>query len=64
MGTRNGDTYTWLSTKDCSDLAQKLSHGIIAYDLCPKVQAEGRDWKFMGIQAKNRKEWHLTGMAC
>jgi len=28
-----------------------------------EVEAEGKIWKFIGIQAKNRKEWNLIHLA-
>lgn len=31
--------------------------------MVPTVNAEDRDWRFMGIQSKNRKEWVLTNVA-
>merc|ERR1719498_267955 len=33
------------------------------FDLAPVVQAEGRDWRFVGIQSKNRAEWYMTSLA-
>ena len=64
LGTRVGDQYEWLTTTQTNDLMANLSHGIVALGLCPTVEAEGKEYAFMGIQAKNCKEWHLTGMAC
>jgi len=29
-------------------------------NLCPEIEAEGKKWRFIGCQAKNRKEWFLT----
>ena len=26
-------------------------------DLCPQVEGEGKQWRFLGIWAKNREEW-------
>jgi long-subunit acyl-CoA synthetase (AMP-forming) len=31
--------------------------------LCPDIEAEGKNWKFLGIQAKNRKEWNISHLA-
>lgn len=31
--------------------------------LCPEVEGEDKMWRFMGIQAKNRREWVLTHLA-
>lgn len=35
----------------------------MAFDLAPEVEAEGRKWRFLGIQSKNREEWNLTNWA-
>jgi long-subunit acyl-CoA synthetase (AMP-forming) len=32
-------------------------------NLCPTVEAEGRDWRFCGVWARNCKEWLLTELA-
>ena len=32
-------------------------------NLCPDVTAEGKTWRFMGIQSKNRKEWNIVHIA-
>ena len=64
MGTRVGDKYEWMTVRDFSDLAENLSYGIMDLNLCPCIEAEGKsDWRFIGIQSKNRKEWNMTNMA-
>ena len=35
----------------------------IDLNLTPTINAEGRDYKFMGVYAKNREEWILTTIA-
>lgn len=32
-------------------------------DLVPQVENEGQQWRFLGIQSKNRKEWLLLHLA-
>ena len=32
-------------------------------DLCPESFAEDKNWRFLGIQSKNRKEWFLLHLA-
>ena len=32
-------------------------------DLCPEVRGEGKNWRFVGIWAKNRYEWTATLLA-
>jgi len=63
LGTRVGDEYQWVTFRDCANIAEHLSYGMMALDLAPDIQAEGKTWKFLGIQSKNRKEWVLTNMA-
>ena len=36
--------------------------GLAALDLTPEVEGEGRMWRFLGIQAKNRREWGISYM--
>jgi hypothetical protein len=35
----------------------------MAFDLAPEIEAEGKKWRFLGIQSKNREEWNLTNWA-
>jgi long-subunit acyl-CoA synthetase (AMP-forming) len=37
--------------------------GMMHHGLLPEVEGEGRSWRFLGIQAKNRKEWNLLHVA-
>jgi len=32
-------------------------------ELCPDIEGEGKQWKFLGIWAKNRKEWTVSLLA-
>ena len=52
-----------MSFADVVDLAAHFSHGMIALNLVPEIEAEGKQWRFMGIQSKNRKEWVITNIA-
>jgi len=63
LGTRVGDAYEWNTWREVIAMAEDLSHGIMALKLAPEVEAEDRKWRFMGIQAKNRKEWAITNVA-
>lgn len=63
LGTRVGDTYEWNTWREVLSMAEDLSHGMMALELAPEVQAEGKTWRFMGIQSKNRKEWVITNIA-
>jgi len=62
-GTKVGDGYTWKSWKESQQLAKDLSLGMKAFDLASTVEAEGKEWKFCGIQSKNRWEWTCAEMA-
>lgn len=63
LGTRVGDKYEWITWKEAMDLSQNLSYGMMELGLAPEVEGEGKTWRFMGIQSKNRKEWVLTHAA-
>lgn len=63
MGTRNGDHYEWMTFKEVGEMAEYLSYGLVHHNLAPKVSAEGQDWKFIGLQSKNRKEWFIASLA-
>jgi long-chain acyl-CoA synthetase len=32
--------------------------------LSPAIHAEGKDWRFLGIFAKNKEEWAVIDLAC
>ena len=49
--------------KDVLDYSEALSYGFLALGLIPSVDHDGKEWKFMGIQSKNKKEWNLTNFA-
>jgi long-chain acyl-CoA synthetase len=63
LGTRDGDSYKWISFRDGIEQAETLSAGIVDMDLCPKQNVEEEDWNFMGIMSINRPEWALTHFA-
>ena len=44
-------------------MAEHLSYGVQAEGLTPVVMDEGKEWRFLGIQAKNRAEWNITNLA-
>lgn len=65
LGTRAGTEYNWISFKEAYETAEALSHGCKALNLCPETEGEGdgKPWRFMGIQSKNRAEWSLLNIA-
>lgn len=48
---------------EVGEIRKALSVGIMAFDLAPEIEAEGKKWRFLGIQSKNREEWNLTNWA-
>lgn len=52
-----------MNFEDVANFSEDLSYGFLALGLIPAVDHDGTEWKFMGIQAKNRKEWNLTNFA-
>ena len=43
--------------------AENLAKGIMALNLCPEIEGEGKMWNFIGIWSKNRAEWTTTLLA-
>jgi hypothetical protein len=44
-------------------MAEDYGYGLMALNLAPEIKAEDRIWRFIGIQAKNCKEWLITHFA-
>ena len=63
FGTKVGDAYTWMTVKDVLATSKLIAAGLASMDLTPTIEAEGKEWKFLGIQSKNRKEWNLLHLA-
>ena len=64
LGTRVGNKYEWLTYREVQDISKNLGKGIVAFDMVPGMtDDDGKAWKFMGIMAKNRKEWNLVNHA-
>ena len=61
-GTRVGDKYEWMSFKEARDTSIHLGLGIDALGLAPEFQVEGKTWRTLGLQSKNRKEWCLINL--
>ena len=38
--------------------------GLQVLELTPDIEADGKDFKFLGIFAKNREEWAVADIAC
>lgn len=63
LGTRHGSAYKWMSYKEAVDTAKLFASGANALNLLPTLEAEGRNWRFIGIQSKNTKEWGIIHIA-
>ena len=63
LGTRVGTKYEWMNFKEAEQTARNFAAGAEKLGLCPDIEAEGKIWRFIGIQAKNRKEWNLIHLA-
>ena len=63
MGTRKGDMYEWMSIKEAASIAKQFAAGCAKLNLTPDMFAEDQTWRFIGIKAKNRKEWGLIHTA-
>lgn len=57
LGTRAGDKYEWMTWRQLDEVCEAFALGVQAEGLTPEVDGEGKKWRFMGIQSKNRKEW-------
>lgn len=68
LGTRQktadgfGD-YVWQSYSDVAQNIADLARGMMHFNLCPTHKAEGIEWRFCGIWARNRAEWLTTLLA-
>ena len=49
--------YKYTSVKNVVDNCKNFASGCNYLKIIPTVEAEGRHWRFLGIQAKNREEW-------
>ena len=71
LGTKvkDGDKvyWNWVTVGDMAKQAKHLASGMMSLGLLPEREADGRKWRFVAIQAKNRVEWtvtHLANMNC
>ena len=56
LGTRVNDHYEWMTFKETHRAAYNFAAGCHKLGFVPDIQAEGKAWRCLGIQAKNRKE--------
>lgn len=55
--------YVWKSYEEVDKIITKLARGLQTLDLCPSIEAEDTQWRFIGIWSKNRYEWTSTLLA-
>ena len=41
-----------------------FAKGLMKLEMCPVIEGEGKEWKFLGIWSKNRWEWTVSLLAC
>lgn len=63
LGTNVGGKYEWMTVSEVVQTAKTIAAGIKSFGLFNSVEADGRDWRFIGLQSKNRKEWNLIHIA-
>ena len=70
LGTRIKDEqgkagpYQWQTYAEINTIAEDLARSLKIQDLCPDIDENGKTFRFCGIWAKNRWEWHTTLLAC
>ena len=65
IGTRadNGDgPYVWKTYGETKEISTAFGSGVL--DLCPVHTVDDRDFRFIGINSKNREEWFIADIAC
>ena len=56
--------YQWETYRQVNEDVENLTNGMVALNLAPEVEGEGKKWRFVGIWSKNRAEWAKTLLAC
>lgn len=55
--------YSWKTHAQIFEIMEALARGLSYLGLCPEQKVEGKDFRFIGIIAKNREEWAVTALA-
>ncbi|CDW89813.1 long-chain-fatty-acid--ligase 5 [Stylonychia lemnae] len=67
LGTRNnakeGRPYEWKTFREIYNLMEDFAKGMDSLNLSPVQEAEGKNYRFMGIFSKNREEWAIVNLA-
>ena len=59
----NYGKYKWQTFKEVDRKRFALAKAIVDKQMFSSMSDEGRDFKFVGIYAKNRAEWIITDLA-
>lgn len=51
-----------MNASEAINTSKLFGAGLMAMNLIPEVEGEGKKWRMLGIQSKNRKEWNLCHM--
>ncbi len=49
LGGRTGDKFEFWTFRETADLAENLSYGMMAFNMCPEIEAEDKVWRFVGL---------------
>jgi len=52
--------YTWKSFAEVQKIGQAIGRGIEVLKLATETEGDGKKWQFVGVWAKNRREWLET----
>jgi hypothetical protein len=64
IGLRVGMDYKWYTYKEVGDMCDHMSLALIDKGYCPVTEGEdGKDFRFLGIMAKNSIEWVTSYMS-
>ena len=55
--------YIWKSYNEVSEIVENFARGLAVMDLCPWVEGEGKQWRFIAVWSKNCVEWTTTVLA-
>ena len=67
LGTKctTKNKYEWINYRQVADMAEHLSYGLMALELVPEIEIDGKQMRFLGSLCKNRMEryvFHIAGM--
>lgn len=60
LGKKGAQAYDWMTYAQVESEAKRFAAGCMKLDLIPEVEGEGRKWRFIGLQSKNRREWGIA----